>query len=344
MDKKTFYAISIFILFLLTGNIYSQAASISLQIFEPLPEIDLGSMIIQNNLQGAPKVFLVMISPANLDVYVEGVIYWDRQNGTGFRQVYNFRTSQFKSKNFYSDELGASGLSLTVSEAKSDITKEILDIGKLTGIVRLTLILHSANGAQLAQTSKDVTFSNPSQTLTIITPEAGSTQAIGGVVARWNAIVGVQKYKIKLNLRTSSNQSLEEALNSGTPLINNKEIGGELSSVDLRTLLEREWLPGQELVLRVSGVTGGIGGGSELNSEIINFIVSSTGTSDKTNLINLFSRIQNDKINQFISFLNNANMNDIKFYNNEGNEITLAQFQALLDSILNSIVKVTIIN
>jgi hypothetical protein len=344
MDKKTFYAISIFILFFLTGNIYSQTGSISLQIFEPLPEIDLGSMVIQNNLQGAPKIFLVMISPANLNVYVEGIISWDRQNGTGFRQVYYFKTLQFKAKNFYSDELGSSGLSLLVSEAKSDITKEILEIGKLTGVLRLTLILHSASGAQLAQTSKDIAFSNPSQTLTIITPEAGSTQAIGGVVARWNTIVGAQKYKVKLNVRTSSGQSLEEALNSGTPLINNKEIGGELSSVDLRTLLEREWLPGQELVLRISGVVGGIGGGSELNSEIVNFTVSSSGTSDKTNLINLFSKIQNDKINQFIAFLNNANMNDVKFYNNEGNEITLVQFQALLDSILNSIVKVTIIN
>lgn len=344
MDKKTFYAIIVFIFLFVTGNFYAQTATINLQIFEPLPEIDLGSMIIQNNLQGAPKIFLVSIAPANLDVFVRGVILWDRQNGTGLRQVYEFETKPFKSRNFYSDELGTSGLKLGPNSANSDVTKEILEIGKPTGMLRLELSLYNLNGTLLSQTTKDINFSNPSQTLTVITPEAGSFQAIGGVVARWNSIIGVQKYKIKLNVRTSPGQSLEEALNSGTPLINNKEVGGELTSADLRTYLEREWLPGQELVLRVSAVVAGLGGGSELPSQIVNFTISAAGVSDKTTLINLFAQIQDNKLNEFLSFLNNANMNDVKFYNNEGMEISFAQFQTLLNSILSSIVKVTVVN
>jgi len=347
MNKKNIFAAAFLLFFIFLGNSFPQN-SITLQIFQPLPEIDFGSMLIQNNLSGVPKVFYVSISPAGKNVYVRGYILWDKNDGNGFRQVFSFLTEKFVSKNFYSDELGSSGLRIASHDANSSLTEEILKKGKPTGTYRFQLQLLNENQVYLTETSQDVTFSNPSQTLLIITPESGSSQAVGSVIARWSKITGVDKYKIKLNVRTSPAQSLEEALNSGTPLINNKIIEGGITSVDLRSYLDREWLPGQELVLQVSAVVEGLGGGSTLPSEIISFsIAASAGNtvkSDKESLIALLYELKNDQALQFASLLSNVSMDNVKFYNNEGGEITFAQFQSIINSILSSIVKITIVN
>lgn len=348
MNKKMIYAIFTAILLFFSSNSYAQSYSIDLQIFEPLPEVDLGSILIQNNLTGVPKVFLVSINPAGQRVSIKGFIYWDKLDGRGFKQLFMFETEKFLSKNFYSDELGSSGISIMNHDTDTKLSEDLIAIGRPRGTFRFALNLLDANGAQVGQTSKDVTFANPSQTLTIITPEMSSTQAVGSVIANWSPVSGIEKYKIKLNVRTSSGQSLEEALNAGTPLINDKDVDKNLTSVDLRTLLEREWLPGQELVLQVTAVTGGIGGGSNLKSNLVNFSIArpNEGLSDNTKgaLIALLNQLQNENVSQIIGFLNNVSMDDVKFYNDQGNEISFAQFQTLLNSILNSIVKITITN
>jgi len=346
MNKRIFYSAAFLIL--LAGNIFAQTASISLQIFEPLPEIDLGSVVIQNNMNGVPKVFLVQINPAGIQVFVKGLIYWDKKDGQGFKQIFEFTTDKFASRNFYSDELGNTGITIKTSTSNSNLTDELMRIGKPKGAFRFTLVLFSGTtNLQLSQASQDVTFSNPAQTLSIITPEMGSTQSLGSVIANWNSISGIQSYKIKLNVRTSPSQSLEEAIDAGTPLINEKEVSKNLNSIDLRSLLEREWLPGQELVLKVTAVTGGLGGGSDLSSNLVNFTIAQPNApvdNAKSALITLLNQLQNENATQIIAFLNNVSMNDVKFYNSDGNEITFQQFQTLLNSILNSITKITITN
>lgn len=348
MNKKIINAISAFLFLFFSINCYSQTATINLQIFTPLPQIDLGSVIIQNNLTGIPKVFYVQISPAGRNVYVHGTISWNNNDGKGFRQVFDFTTAKFVSKSFYSDELGTAGIRIASSNSNSDVTKEILDKGKPTGTYRFQLQLLDETMHQLSQASQDVSFSNPSQTLTMISPEINSIQPVGNIIARWNQINGAQSFKIKLNVRTSPAQGLEDALNSGTPLINDKIIDGATTNIDLRTLLEREWLPGQELVLRVSAVIGGIGGGSELNSNLINFTIANSNQAPVENiknaLIALLNQLQSDKAKQFVSYLNGVSMDNVKFYNNEGNEISFAQFQSTVSSILNSIVKIKLTN
>ena len=348
MNKKFIYAVSVIVLLFFSGNSYSQTATIDLQIFEPLPQVDLGSIIVQNNLNGAPKVFYVQINPSGLTVFVRGAILWNKNDGGGFRTLFTFETDRFVSRSFYSDELGTSGLKVHGEAPSSSLTEDLISRGKPTGTFRFSLTLFNAGGIQLSQTSKDVSFTNPSQTLSIITPAANSTQSVGSVIARWSQINGASKYRIKLNLRTSPGQSLEEALESGTPLINNKEVDGTVSNADLRSLLEREWLPGQELVLQVAAVVGGVGGGSDLKSEIINFqIAQGSGTpvdNVKNALITLLTQLQNEQAALFISELNNASMDNVKYYNNEGSEISFAQFQSIVNSILSSIVKITLIN
>ena len=346
MNKKIIYAVSVFLLLFLSGNCYTQTATIDVQVFEPLPQLDIGALIVQNNFQGTPKIFYVQINPSGRNVFVIGTILWDKNDGRGFQQLFEFTTNNFISRNFYSDELGLSGLSIKSNIVTTNLSKDLIEKGKPTGSFRFRFVLHDANGTFLSQTSKDATFENPAQTLSIITPTANSNQSIGSVIANWNRINGAQKYKIKLNVRTNPGQSLEDALNSGTPLINDKEVDGDVTNIDLRALLEREWLQGQELVLRVTAVTGGIGGGSGLPSPIVNFTVgnSSGDPSDnlKSALIALLTQLQNDNATQFVALLTNVSMNEVKFYDNSGSEITFAQFQSLVNSILSSIVKITL--
>lgn len=348
MNKKFIYAVSVLIFLFFSQNSFSQVATIDLQIFEPLPQVDLGSIIVQNNLNGAPKVFYVQISPPGIEVFVRGAILWNKNDGGGFKTLFTFETEKFISKSFYSDELGSSNLKVHGDAPNSSLTEDLISRGKPTGTFRFSLSLFNSGGSQLSQTSKDVTFSNPSQTLSIITPAANSTQSVGSIIARWSQINGASKYRIKLNLRTSPQQSLEDALESGTPLINNKEVDGSVTNADLRTLLEREWLPGQELVLQVAAVVSGVGGGSDLRSEIVNFqIAQGSGTpvdNTKNALITLLMQLQNEQATLMVSELNNASMENVKFYNNEGSEISFAQFQNVVNSILSSIVKITLTN
>ena len=348
MKRKIISIFSVFLFLLLSGTSYYQQATIDLQIFEPLPEIDLGSIIIQNNLNGAPKVFYVQITPAGKRVIVKGIIYWDKKDGAGYKEIFSFETDVFEARSFYSDQLGSAGLTLNSTSSNSDLTKDLLEKGKPTGSFKFQLNLLDENRNFLAQTSKEVKFSNPSQTLRIITPVSNSIQSVGSIIARWSAINGAANYKIRLGQRINPSQSLEDALESGTPLINDKIVSGEMTNVDLRTLLDREWLPGQELVLRVSASVGGVGGGAELNSEIVNFTIANSNEAPvddvKSTLIALLNRLQNDQASQFASALNNVPMENIKFYNDQGSEITFAQFQALFNSVLSSVVKVTLTN
>ena len=348
MNKKFIYTVSVMVLLFFSSNSYSQTATIDLQIF-PITEMDLGSLLVENNIQGARPFFSVQITPAGQNVYVKGEVKWDKKDGRGFQSMFTFQTEPFISRNFLSSELGSSGLRIAPgSQFNSTLTKELVERGKPTGSFQFILQLYSANGTYLSQSSQELSFQNPSQTLTIITPDANSTQSVGSIIARWSQINGASKYKIKLNLRTAPGQSLEEALESGTPLINNKEVDGSVTNADLRSLLEREWLPGQELVLQVTAVAAGLAGGTELRSQIINFqIAQGSGTpvdNAKNALIALLTQLQNEQATLFVSELNNASMDNVKYYNNEGSEISFAQFQSIVNSILSSIVKITLTN
>lgn len=348
MNKKFIYAVSVLLLLFFAQNSYSQTATIDLQIF-PITEIDLGSLLVDNNIQGARPYFSVQITPAGLNVFVQGEIFWDKKEGRGFQSMFQFQTLPFVSRNFMSNELGTSDLRIEGRPGvNSALTRDLLEKGKPTGSFRFVLKLFSSTGTYLNQSTQELTFVNPSQTLSIISPDANSTQPVGSVMARWTGINGVRKYKIKLNIRTSPTQSLEEALQSGTPLINNKEVSGEVNNVNLREYLDREWLPGQELVLQIAAVAEGVGGGTEFKSEIVNFLIAQgSGTpadNAKNALIALLTQLQNEQATQFVSIINNASMNDVKFYNNEGNEIAFTQFQTIVNSILSSIVKITLTN
>jgi hypothetical protein len=172
--------------------------------------------------------------------------------------------------------------------------------------------------------------------LSIRSPEAGSTQDIGAVLAEWDDINGVSSYSIRANVRKNTNQSFEEALKSGNPLINDKDVG-MVSSVNLRELLDREWLPGQEIVFQVTANISGPGGGSELYSDIVNFkfpmATSSEAKQMNQTLIDLFQNLGDGESARILSLLQNGDINleDVTISFDDGQVMTFPEFQNLMN-------------
>ena len=63
---------------------------------------------------------------------------------------------------------------------------------------------------------------------------------------------GASNYK-KSKYCPDGSSSAEAALKSANPLIDNREVG-DVTSVDLRTILDRQWLGGQKVVFSVTAI------------------------------------------------------------------------------------------
>lgn len=270
MKGKHFW---ILLLLILAKPVSGQLTHYDLVIMEPLPTINFGSIAINNNLEGQPKIFIVEMLPHGTDVYLEGNLEWRKIGGDRqFHFIYSFKTAPFLSHNVYNDELGNT-IQIVDDQTDDDLINENLDKGKPTGTYRLTIAAYDVRGNLLGTDTELLEFLNPAQTLEILLPLEGSMQDAGNVVAQWNPVVGATDYTVRANVRKFPSQSLEEALNSGLPLIDNKNVGN-VTSANLRELLDREWLPGQEIVLQVSANIGGPDGGYEYFSNVVNFTIN----------------------------------------------------------------------
>lgn len=276
MKKISSLFLTLLLIFIVNQNVYSQNYQIILTVMEPLPEVDFAAFALTNNLSGAPRIMSIeIITPTlNEQVILEGRIEWQKEDGDAFIQLFWFRTQRFTARNISNTDIGTN-VRIAENTVNSNLTEDNISKGRPTGKYRLTVILRDANGALKSSDQKEISFLNPTQTLSITTPERGSTQDIGNVQAAWDAVVGASYYGIKANVRTRSSQSLEEALNSGNPLIDKDNIGNN-NIVSLREHLRREWFSGQEIVLQVTAFIAGARGGTTLYSNIVNFFVGST--------------------------------------------------------------------
>ncbi|MCK5457646.1 MAG: hypothetical protein KAI45_11015, partial [Melioribacteraceae bacterium] len=196
-----------------------------------------------------------------------------------FLPLTTFRTKVFKSRDFYNDEINSNpDIQIAETDYDNDLLQENLKLGKPAGLYNLMIQVYNPNGELLDEEIvdlgiKDLGFVNPAQTLEFIQPLAGSYQDVGGVILTWTEVIGVADFIILANVRTSKNESFEEALRKGNPIIDNKRVGLK-TSVNLRELLERELVPGQEIVAQVRGIIPNPGGQNILYSNIINFNIT----------------------------------------------------------------------
>jgi len=191
------------------------------------------------------------------------------------------------------------------------------------------------NDNQLATDTEYYEFSNPAQTLSLNSPLPGATENIGGVLAQWTELEGVQYYQVLANVRSENTQSLEEALTSGDPLINNVQVG-LVTSIDLRTILTREWLPGQEIVIQVSALPVGGSNADIIRSNIVNFFLDDPSNPFKNQASNNFRQmlqtitdgLGSDLLNRLLS--GDVLISEIS-WEDTGLPMTQEEIQALLD-------------
>jgi hypothetical protein len=322
----------------------AQIHTFRLNVFTPLPQLDFATFAVTNDLQGAPTVFSVEILPADIDIIVEGSFEWKDVGEAGFTPFTSFKTRPFKSRTFFNNTLG-SEIRIASSTTNRDRITQALRKGKPTGNYILTLRLFTDTGTpyidpstgQQFVTSANLEFLNPTQTLEILLPVPSTLQDVGQVIAKWTPVQGASKYSIKASLRRDHRTSLENALSSGQVMINNVDIPGNQTEVNLRNLLSgAEWFGGQEVVFQVTAFVEGPSGGQSIYSNLVNFYLKDANTMAYMTLVgNIVSVLQSlpggvipqNLMNDFIS--GTLQITGIK--REDGSDMPIAEVMALFN-------------
>lgn len=280
-------------------QLYSQP-TIKLIVFPELNTTDFASFATLNDLQGAPRIFCAEINAPGQTVSMAGQIEWKKIGSNDFVEIAWFITRPFLSRTLCNDDIGKVDIRIYDHRVNTNLIEENIKHGKPTGEYRLTVYLYDSTSQNLLATdTKNLVFLNPSQTLTIINPRSNQSYDAGNIIVEWTPIQGASEYFIRASERIDRNQSLEEALQRGTPLVNNKSVDIR-TSVNLRELLEREIKPGSEIVLQVSANIPGPAGGTKIFSEIVNF-----------SILNPESQYYQQLVQRFINALQRLGSNEL---------------------------------
>ncbi len=317
-------------------NNQSNAQSIELIVFPNLSTIELAAFDFQNIGAPQPRIMQIVITPPNIDVYVEGTIDWRRNLNSGVERVGIFRTRIFSSRSFYNDEFNTSDIQIENTDYNSSITDEILRIGKPSGIFIINLRLFNPSGDLLDVAQNQFEFLNPTPP-TIILPIEGSSYDIGAILSQWTPSIGASGYKVTANYADDDETNYELALTSRTPIINDYNVGN-VTSVNLRDILSGELLPDTNVVMVVKAVIDRPGGTDELASPIVLFKTNSIGRAAiarQTNpdLIRLADLLSGQVNQEFLDKLQNGeiSIDEIQFTDENGNPISFTDFVQLLN-------------
>lgn len=309
------------------------------QVFEPLPTIDIGSFITANGLRNTSRLFLVTIAPAGVKVKLQGIINWKDVNETSYNKpLLNYITKEFDSRNFANTDIGVTDIKTEKWEFNKTNVDELKNRGKAVGSFEFIVKLLLPDGNPYPGTNtitRYMTFTNPAQTIFIISPAAESKQQLTNVLAQWVPVVGADEYKVKVGVRTNASQPLSEALNSGVPLAD-KNVASE-TSVNLFTLCDRPWQQDQEIVFQVSCRVPGPGGGEVIYSNLVNFkfLNGEERTATKTSspsyteeeLKRIFGGLTNSDLQNFLYNCGNI----IEITDEYGNTIPRDELQRIID-------------
>ncbi len=271
--RRVIVMLILFISLIFPNHVRSQQASISLELSD-LTNLDLGGLVMSGGLTNQPRIARIVILPENKEVYIEIVAVWKKDASNGFRQLLTFKSDSFLSRVIFNDEFGT--IIKGTGTWDKDLISDLVSKGKPTGILGLTVRLFDKNNLMLGQDYKELVFLNPSPTISIISPVEGNAYDVGSVVAIWTPVQGASSYRIKASIVPDASSSPEAALKSANPLIDNKDVGN-VTSVDLRTILNRQWIGGQKIVFSVTAIIPGTGGGSSLPSVPVTFFLNKQG-------------------------------------------------------------------
>lgn len=300
--------IKLLIIFLIQFFLYNfeikaqNQVQIELEILQDISQMDLTVFLNfgKGNFDALNIPLVLQITmdyPEDDEMILSGNVQWNSPDGKKNGQLIAFSSHPFKGIKILTNKEFNQKIIFQAPDLNDDLIEENTKRGKPSGKYTINLTLLDTKTNQTASTTKIIEITNPTQTFYIQSPSPLSSNDIGSVIAMWDAVIGAKYYKILANVRSSKKISLEEALNSANPLINNKNVGLN-TSVNLADLLDRQWLPGQEIVFRVAAVIPSTSGDTEINSaNIVNFFITSSDSYEGETISKNFSDVLNNVIN-----------------------------------------------
>jgi hypothetical protein len=341
--------------FFLTFKLSAQHVSVNMTVFEPLPEVSFTAFLTTKGLENTPRIFQIVLNPIGENVIVKGSIQWRKVDESSFNEILSFTTKPFLSRNFYNDDLSSiDGIELEDSDSNDDLLQENLKKGKPTGTYRISVEVFNKDMQFQSSDEEEIDFLNPAQTLSILQPSVGDELDLAGILLTWTDVTGVAEFYVKANTRSSKMESLEEALQKGNPIVNNSNVGKK-RSFNLREILDRELIGGEEVVVQVRASIPGPGGPTVIFSNIVNFKIrgASSAATDKgvkefeTLVSGVLDDMQNSgqgnsdvyqRLSSLLKDIENGNINfdDIKIKNENGTQLTYSEFQQILQYLRNN--------
>ncbi len=327
--------IVIILTLIILGVNQNYAQSLTIQVFEPLPQIDFATFATSNDLSGTPRIFSVQINPKGMEVSFEGVVQWQQNENSGYEHLFSFTTELFTARDFYNDNIG-NDIVIKSTNSNSNLVTTNIQLGKPTGNYKIIGTLFDADGQTIATDTKTLSFVNPAQTLSILSPDQSSYQDAYSVIASWTEIIGADNYRVIANVRKNRGQSPEEALRAGTQYVNRNV--GLTNVVNLRSIIDREWLPGDEIVLQIIADVPGPNGGNHIESNIINFYLNNISAEEIKSFTSQLSDLSsNPSLNQLgdglLNKLANGELTIQNILNPDGTPMSAAEIEALLEYI-----------
>lgn len=323
-------------------NINAQTPTVELVTFKGLSTIDLSTFSFDEGFSNQQRVFQVIINPPGVEVSVGITITWKRNESSGFQLVGTYFSQNFSSRSFFNDEIANSEIRKKSSDFNSDITKDILKIGKPSGVIGVLVDLFNAQGQKIDDSYREFEFLNPTPP-EIISPISGSIFDVGSIPVMWTKSSGASSYRILANYIADNQTNYEQALNAGNPVVNNRDVG-DIQSINLSDVLDREIISDTNIVLVVKAIVQRPGGEDELKSAPVIFSTGTSGSSDMNDqqisgplhsiLVLLSNVLGNQQVNQ--TFLNNLisgkySLDQIQFTDEYGNVLSIPDFQNILN-------------
>ncbi len=335
--RKIFMLSVIAVLLVFSQNRLSAQASIDLIIFPELNTVDFAAFDFTSTRNVSQRLIQVNINPPGAEVIVEGKVDWKKDERSGFQELFRFRTKKFISRSFSNDEINNSEIEIDNTSFNSSLTSEIIKLGKPSGVIGIEIRLLDSRGNFLDNDNEEISFLNPTAP-TIILPVEGSSYDIGSIIVQWTASIGVTSYKIKANYAPDNAANPEQALNSGNPLIDDRDVG-TVTSVRLNDILNRELLADTNIVIVVKAFVQGPGGGDVLSSPLVTFKTNSTGTETTVvkignpDLVRLANLLPNQLSKEFRDKLINGDImpEQIQFSDENGNSLSFSDFVSILN-------------
>ena len=318
----------------------AMAQNVDVQIINPLPTVDLTQFINAKDLCGAPEVFQVRLNPKGVPGFIKAFFSWRKIDQTNYEEVYSMTSNNFAIRDFYSNELCNSEITVKQENSNTTLMDDALRKGVPVGSYRITVELYNETGLLLGSDTETRDFTNPAATLALIAPIQLMSYDESSVPASWNPVVGAQSYKIRAVRLTSFPPSLESAIEDGTPCINNVDVGPVTQLNDLSSLqTANPWRPGDFVVVRVTAIVPGAGANQELNSNIVLFQIRNANNPQASAIsqliVNLLSFLPPNMVSpELIQFLTDFGASISSYQGDGGQNLNVNELLAILNAII----------